>query len=131
MTEPITIEIAPGELLDKISILEIKSARIGDPAKRANILRDLDLLAAARDRAIPGDAETARLYAELKAVNICLWEIEDAIREEERKKTFGTHFVELARSVYRENDRRAALKREINLRLGPGLVEEKSYAAYD
>jgi hypothetical protein len=127
---PITVEIAPGELIDKITILEIKSERISDAAKRHHVGTELALLVAARDRAVPGSAELAQLAAELKAVNEALWEIEDAIRRCERDADFGPRFVALARSVYSANDRRAALKRQINEQLGSRLIEEKSYASW-
>lgn len=126
----IRIEVSPGELLDKISILEIKSERIADPAKLRNIRHEFELYRDIRARAIPGGAAIEALVRDLKAVNEALWEIEDAIRECEGKRDFGPRFVELARSVYRTNDRRAAIKREINLLCGSAIVEEKSYAAY-
>jgi len=126
----IKIDVAPGELIDKITILEIKAERIADPDKIANVRVELDILATARDRAIPASAELGRLTADLKRVNEALWVIEDDIRECERAEDFGTRFIELARSVYKTNDRRAALKREINLLLGSRLVEEKSYKPY-
>ncbi len=128
---PITVEIAPGELLDKITILQIKSERIGDPAKRANVAVELATLNAARAQALPGSADLARLEAELKRVNEALWDIEDAIRQCERARDFGPRFIELARSVYRTNDRRAAVKRQVNELLGSRLVEEKAYVDYD
>ncbi len=130
MTRPIRIEIAPGELIDKITILEIKAERIVDAAKRANVLVELRTLTDARAAAIPLDGEIDRLAAELKTVNEALWEIEDNIRECDRDGDFGPRFVELARTVYRTNDRRAELKREVNLRLGARLVEEKSHKPY-
>jgi hypothetical protein len=123
-------EISPGELIDKITILEIKCERIADEFKRANVRRELRALNATLGRDIPASAELARLRGELKGVNLALWEIEDAIREEERAKTFGERFVALARAVYRTNDRRAELKREINLLTESDLIEEKSYSAY-
>ena len=126
----ILVEVAAGELIDKITILEIKAERIGCATKRANVMRELAHLSTARDQAVAADPRLARLSAELKAVNATLWEIEDDIRECERNRDFGPRFVELARSVYRTNDRRAALKREVNEHLGSSLVEEKSYAAY-
>ena len=128
---PITVEIAPGELIDKITILEIKSERITDAAKRHHVGTELALLVAARDRAVPGSAELARLATELKAVNEALWQIEDEIRLCERDEDFGPRFVALARSVYRTNDRRAALKHQINELLGSKLIEEKSYTSYE
>ena len=126
----IRIEVSPGELLDKLTILEIKRAKIAEPAKRANVTAELDMLAAVRARDIPPDAEIDRLEAELKAVNLALWEIEDDIRDCERAQDFGEAFVRLARSVYQTNDRRAAIKRAINDRLGARFVEEKSYKDY-
>jgi hypothetical protein len=128
---PITVEVAPGELIDKITILEIKSERITDAAKRHHVGTELALLVAARDRAVPGSAGLPRLATELKAVNEALWEIEDEIRRCERDADFGPRFVALARSVYRTNDRRACLKREINELLGSQLIEEKSYMSYE
>lgn len=130
MTKPILIEIAPGELIDKITILEIKAERIADQAKRANVLIELRTLTDSRRAAVADDAEITRLTADLKAVNEALWEIEDDIRECDRAGDFGPRFVELARAVYRTNDRRAALKKAVNLHLGSRLVEEKSYQPY-
>src|SRR5271166_2350377 len=118
---PITVEIAPGELIDKITILEIKPQRITDAAQRHHAGTELATLVAARDRAVPGSAELARLATELKAVNEARWRDED----------FGPRFVALARSVYRTNDRRAALKHQINELLGSKLIEEKSYTSYE
>jgi hypothetical protein len=128
---PVRIAMAPGELLDKITILEIKSARISDPAKLANVRAELAVLTTTRDRALLLAQGVTPLVAELRAVNEALWEVEDAIRLCERGGDFGPHFVELARSVYRHNDRRAALKRRINELLGSPLVEEKDYTAYE
>jgi post-segregation antitoxin (ccd killing protein) len=130
MTRPILIEVAPGELIDKITILEIKAERIADPARLANVRTELEALAEARRAAIPADAGIDALEAELKRVNERLWQIEDEIRDSERAGDFGSRFIELARSVYRTNDRRAELKREINTALGSRLVEEKSYRDY-
>ncbi|HET6880903.1 MAG TPA: DUF6165 family protein [Pirellulales bacterium] len=127
---PVTIEVSPGELLDKITILEIKSQRMGDEAKLANVRVELAALVAARDRAIDRSAAVGPLAAQLKQVNEALWEIEDEIRVCERAGDFGPRFIELARSVYQQNDRRAELKREINQRLGSRLIEEKSYEDY-
>ncbi|MEO8748611.1 MAG: DUF6165 family protein [Rhodanobacter sp.] len=119
-----------GELIDKITILEIKSRRIGDVGKLANVRRELDLLNAvwiASDAAkIDIDAERGKLLA----VNQLLWDIEDAIRRKELARAFDHEFIELARSVYFRNDERAACKRAINLKLGSELVEEKSYQEY-
>jgi hypothetical protein len=126
----ILIEVAPGELIDKLTILEIKQAHIDDPAKRRNIDHEYAVLRAARAARVPESADLARLEAELKAVNQTLWRVEDDIREHERARHFGPSFIELARSVYRTNDRRAEIKRAINDLLGSRLVEEKSYAPY-
>ncbi len=130
MSNTILVEIAPGELLDKQSILEIKSERITDTAKLANVSIELDVLTRARAGTIPDLPELTALYARLKGVNEALWEIEDGIRDEEAAQRFGARFVELARSVYRTNDERAAIKREINVLLGSRIVEEKSYKKY-
>ncbi len=130
MIRPILVEIAPGELIDKITILEIKAERIADAGKRANVLVELATLSDARAAAIAPDGEIDRLATELKAVNEALWEIEDDIRDCDRDGDFGPRFVELARAVYRTNDRRAELRRAINLRLESRLVEEKSYNQY-
>ncbi len=130
MTRPIRVEIAPGELIDKITILEIKAERIADAAKRANVLAELATLTDARAAALRPDDEIDRLAAELRVVNEALWELEDDIRACDRAGDFGPRFVEMARTVYRNNDRRAELKRAINLHLGSRLVEEKSYKPY-
>jgi len=127
----ITVETAPGELIDKITILEIKAERIRDAEKVRNVRVELQTLAAARDQAIAPTPKLVELTDQLKAANVALWDIEDAIRDCERAKDFGDKFIQLARSVYRSNDRRAALKREINELLGSRLIEEKSYADYE
>ncbi|MCD6305112.1 MAG: hypothetical protein J7M32_02345 [Deltaproteobacteria bacterium] len=126
----ICAEISPGELFDKIAILEIKKARIRDLEKLRHIETELDLLKEARSRQIPASAALGSLYREIKEVNERLWEIEDAIRRCERNKEFGEDFVRLARSVYLTNDRRSRIKKEINERLGARIVEEKSYEPY-
>ena len=125
-----TIPASAGEVIDKLTILEIKLARIADAAKRENVAREHAALSAAWCDAVPDEAPLAGLIAELRQVNEALWDIEDEIREQERQADFGAGFVRLARAVYHTNDRRAALKREINAKLGSALVEEKSYAAY-
>lgn len=121
------VPVSWGELLDKITILEIKRARIIDAAACANVLTEYGLL-----REIGGDVmrqdDVVPLLRQLKTVNEDLWEIEDAIRQEEAQGEFGARFVRLARSVYRKNDERAAIKRAINVSLGSALIEEKSYA---
>jgi hypothetical protein len=121
------VEVSAGELIDKITILQIKSERIADPAKLANVRRELAVLAAVRDREVAPSAELAGLADELRQLNEALWQVEDDIRDCERRQDFGPRFVELARSVYRHNDRRSALKRRINDLLGSRLIEEKSY----
>ncbi len=126
---PLLVEVAPGELLDKLTILEIKSERIADVRKRENVRVELAALAAARDTLEPSP-RLAELTAQLKAVNEALWDIEDAIRLCERDGDFGPRFIDLARSVYHTNDRRAALKRAINELLHSSLIEEKSYTDY-
>ena len=123
------IEVSPGELFDKITILEIKMERIVQPEKRANIRYELERLRAA-ERSLPGLPGPTGLKRRLKAVNEMLWQVEDAIRECERKSDFSEGFVELARRVYRCNDDRSRLKRAINDALGSRIVEEKSYASY-
>jgi 3-methyladenine DNA glycosylase/8-oxoguanine DNA glycosylase len=124
------IEIAPGELIDRLTILEIKIEQIRDEAKLVNICREYALSMDARRKEIPQTDALDRLTVELKAVNAELWRIEDNIRAQERANTFGEAFVALARSVYRTNDRRAAIKRQINDLLQSEIVEEKSYEAY-
>lgn len=126
----ISVPIAHGELIDKITILEIKSERIGDATKLANVRVELDLLNRtwAADPAARRDIAVER--AKLKRVNEALWDIEDRIRLKEKAKAFDAEFVELARSVYVRNDERAAIKRAINVKLGSTLVEEKSYQDY-
>lgn len=130
LVAPVMAPVSWGELIDKITILEIKAARIEDAAKLVNVKRELDALSAIRDEALPEGADIHALTAELRAVNEKLWDIEDDIREKERAQDFGAGFIELARAVYRTNDRRAALKRQINEALGSDLVEEKSYRPY-
>jgi len=122
--------VSPGELLDKITILEIKSERMSDAGKLANVRRELELLNGIWCEAVPEDDTVRRIHAELKAVNEALWDIEDAIRDKERLREFDARFVELARSVYYTNDKRAAAKKELNLHLGSDIVEEKSYQDY-
>ncbi len=130
MTAQISIPVAPGELIDKLTILAIKDARIEDPDKRANVRRELDLLDAVRKASIPETDQLRDLTDALRAVNETLWDVEDRLRDQERDGSFGNAFVEDARLVYKTNDRRAELKREINLALGSDIVEEKSYAPY-
>jgi ADP-heptose:LPS heptosyltransferase len=126
----LAVPVSVGELLDKITILEIKRDRIADAAKRANVLRELELLQAVRREAVAGAAGLDELVVELRNANERLWEIEDDIRACEREGDFGEKFVELARSVYMTNDRRSLLKRRINELLGSAIVEEKAYTEW-
>ena len=119
-----------GELLDKIAILQIKSERMTDPAKLANVRKELDALSATWLGHPAAQQQIPELRADLKAVNERLWEIEDDIRNEERAQRFGEEFIRLARAVYFENDERARIKKDINLALGSRYVEEKSYQDY-
>jgi hypothetical protein len=126
----ILIPISPGELLDKITILQIKAERIADPVKVANVKTELDMLSKVWSQTVVVDAEISALTTELKSVNEALWEIEDNIRDEERGKRFGERFIELARAVYVTNDERANTKKKVNLHLNSTIVEEKSYQDY-
>lgn len=132
MADPlsISIRISPGEVLDRLTILEIKSERMTDAAKLANVRHEFDELAAVVARQIPQRPEIKALHDELKDINGKLWDIEDDIRDCERARDFGDKFVKLARAVYHTNDSRAAVKRKINEALGSDLLEEKSYAPY-
>ena len=125
----ILVPISPGELLDKITILRIKAERMQDATKLANVRLELQLLERTwRDACGTGDV--AAEERALQAVNERLWDIEDRIRAKEAARAFDAEFIELARSVYIENDERAAVKKRINLALGSRLLEEKSYQAY-
>ncbi len=124
------VEISVGELLDKITILEIKSERITDQAKLANITTELETLRRTWEASPLAELDLGDLSFRLKAVNEALWDIEDGIRALEAAQSFGDEFIELARAVYHRNDERAALKREINRLAGSRLVEEKSYTDY-
>jgi Family of unknown function (DUF6165) len=128
MIHSIEVPIATGELIDKITILEIKVARISDAAKTANVGVELALLLARRDAALAPDPVLDLLAMRLKSVNELIWDLEDEIRDCERRLDFGPTFVNVARSIYRANDQRASLKREINVASGSKLIEEKSYA---
>jgi Family of unknown function (DUF6165) len=125
----ILIPVSAGELVDKITILRVKAERI-DAAKVANVRKELALLEAVAADALPKSDEIADLTAQLAAVNAALWDVEEGKRDCERRADFGPGFVALARSVYVENDRRAAIKRAINTAVGSDIVEEKSYRAY-
>ena len=124
--------ISLGELIDKITILEIKTANIADPAKLANVTHELEVLNNTVSQLLDaaGIAKLSPLKASLKDINQQLWVIEDDIRDCERAKDFSETFIELARAVYVTNDKRAAVKKDINLAFGSELVEEKSYRDY-
>ncbi len=126
----ISVPIAPGELIDKITILEIKLERISAQTKLVNIKKELDVLTSAYNESIPISDKLKQLMNELKSVNEDLWDIEDDIRSCERIEDFGDSFIKLARSVYITNDKRMGIKRAINDLLGSEIVEEKSYVAY-
>ena len=126
----IHVPVSPGEVLDKITILEIKSERISDADKLVNVKRELELLQAAWLQFVKQDDDVRRIHAKLKSINEDLWEIEDDIRDKERAREFDQKFIDLARSVYVTNDLRADAKKELNLYLGSEMVEEKSYQDY-
>ena len=129
MTE-IRVPISPGELIDKITILQIKSARITDPQKVANVRTELGLLETTWRESPFSTSDIDAEWASLRRINEKLWDVEDKLRDKERDRTFDQEFIDLARSVYFTNDERAAVKREINQKLGSKIVEEKSYAKY-
>lgn len=126
----ISVPVSYGELIDKITILEIKTEHMRDAAKLANVRTELDLLNATWAAHPASRTDIASERAALRAVNQALWDIEDRIRLKEKAQAFDAEFIELARSVYFRNDERAAVKRAINGKLGSTLVEEKSYADY-
>jgi hypothetical protein len=126
----VNAQISVGEWIDKLTILEIKLAEILERDKLDNVRREYETLLAAAPPELLSAPEIARLRERLKAVNAELWRIEDEIRVKERARAFDEEFVALARAVYVTNDRRAALKREINRVSRSGLIEEKSYAGY-
>lgn len=121
------IEVSNGEIIDKLTIVQIKLERITDDAKLANLRREYDMLKEAAASIISQDDP---LYTALYEVNCSLWDIEDRIRDLERKKDFGQEFISTAREVYFNNDKRSEIKREINLKTASGLIEEKSYEKY-
>jgi len=127
---PILAPVSAGELIDKITILRVKALRIADPAKEANVRAELALLEETAARELRPSPELEDLIAQLTEINAALWDIEDGKRDCERRQDFGPKFVELARRVYIDNDRRAAVKRRINLLAGSDIVEEKSYKPY-
>lgn len=128
--ENIQVPVSPGEVLDKITILEIKSERMSDPDKLANVRAELALLQETWSKAVREDDVVRGLHAQLREINEALWVIEDDIRDKERVKEFDQRFIELARAVYFTNDRRSAVKKQLNLHLGSQIIEEKSYQDY-
>jgi len=128
--EPILAPISWGDLLDKITILEIKAFKLTNARQLANVRSELEALILVRDQHSPDMSASAPLIAELKAANEALWQMEDEIRDCERLQEFGPRFLGIARAIYRTNDRRAALKRRLNESFGSTLVEEKSYQDY-
>jgi hypothetical protein len=126
----VLVPVSPGELLDKITILRIKSARITDPAKVGNVRLELGLLEKTWRDSGCAQAHIAAEERALHDVNESLWDIEDRIREKEAQQIFDRDFIELARAVYVQNDERAAIKKRVNLALGSRIVEEKSYKPY-
>lgn len=130
LMKDILVPISPGELLDKITILRIKSARMTDAAKLANVRVELAELEKTWRAAVGAEADVSEDERALQAVNERLWAIEDDIRDKERAQAFDARFIELARAVYIENDERAAIKKRVNVKLGSRIVEEKSYKPY-
>jgi hypothetical protein len=125
----IRLEVSAGELIDKLTILYIKKEKIRDEARRVNILNELRALEPPRTKLIREFPQTLALETKLRGINEALWNIEDAIRECEERREFGSRFIELARAVYKTNDERAVVKRAINLLCRSSIVEEKSYNA--
>lgn len=128
--EQILVPVSWGELIDKITILEIKEHRISAPTQLMNVRRELDALVKVRNRHAPAATGWLVLADSIKAANEQLWELEDAIRECERIEDFGTRFIEVARAIYQTNDQRAALKRKLSQSIRSGFLEEKSYQSY-
>ena len=126
----IKIDVSVGEIMDKLTILEIKAEKIQDEAKLANVRKERDSLLPVIGQPAYQTDEVKQLVAKLKSINLKLWDIEDDIRLKEADKAFDEGFIELARSVYFTNDERAAVKKQINLATGSELVEEKSYEDY-
>jgi len=127
---PVVIEVPPGELIDKITILEIKAERFTDEAKLRNVRMELELLGVARNRTMYARPGLIELTGQLRKINETLWKVEDDIRECEHKQDFGANFVALARSVYFTNDERAKVKWAINELYQSRIKEEKGYATY-
>ena len=130
MPPSIMTEIGSGELIDKITILEIKSDRIADAEKLKNVRHELSVLSTTRDAHLSNIDGLSVLTARLRAINETLWQIEDDIRACEAQNDFGQKFIDLARAVYNTNDKRAAVKKEINLLTGATIIEEKSYTDF-
>ena len=130
MTVEIKVPISPGELIDKLTILEIKAANITDATKLANVNVELKLLQETWRGSAFASANIDAEWKQLRDINKKLWDIEDDIRDKERERKFDQEFIELARAVYVTNDERAAVKKIINTKLGSKIVEEKSYAKY-
>ncbi len=126
----IRVPVSVGELIDKITILEIKSERIKDPSKLVNVRRELELLLQTWSESPLSEYDVSGLRADLRQVNETLWEIEDFLRVKEAEQSFDEQFVEFARAVYVNNDRRASLKRALNELTGSSLIEEKDYPNY-
>jgi hypothetical protein len=130
MSTDIHVPISPGELIDKITILQIKSERMTDPVKIANVRTELGLLQSTWQSSPHSTHDIEKEWADLRRINEALWDIEDRIRDKEREQRFDQEFIELARAVYVTNDERAAVKKTINTKLGSRIVEEKRYARY-
>lgn len=126
----VTIPVSFGELVDKITILELKASKIRDLDAREHVEHELGLLRAAHATLVPANTAVEQATAELRAINQTLWDIEDELRECERRQNFGPAFVELARRVYKTNDMRSAVKRRLDVALGSEIREEKSYRPY-
>jgi predicted nuclease with TOPRIM domain len=125
--DPLRIEVSAGELLDKLTILRIKSDRIADSHKLQHVRTELEVLTAVRHERLSISPELDRLETELETINLALWDIESGLRQCEANSDFGPHFVQLARSVYKLNDRRSELKRAVNQLVHSRIIEEKSY----
>jgi hypothetical protein len=126
----VCVEISYGELIDKITILEIRERHAADPLRRRNVMQELTLLKERRRTSLPEDPRLDELQARLRDVNARLWDIEDRLREKERDQAFDPEFIELARSVYRTNDLRSKIKRDVNELFESRLIEEKLYQEY-
>ena len=130
MSKQLLIEISAGELIDKLTILEIKMSRIAEQEKIINVQTEYESLKSIWSTQIQSSEQIEFLTSKLKLINEKLWQIEDDIRQCERESNFGQKFIKLARNVYKCNDQRASLKKQINKSLGSRLVEEKSYSLY-